>query len=157
MSVAGSFSWIPVVPPDGTAAGIVRAGVDRVELAEFQHSIDVAGDRFLARTFTPAEIAFCGGRVPRLATRFAAKEAVAKVLGTGIRALGWREVEVLTSPHGEPHVMLHDRARDRADRLGLTSIGLSLTHTSVAAEAFVVALSTDPGAEQSIREGTTHG
>jgi holo-[acyl-carrier protein] synthase len=157
MSVAGSFSWIPVIPPHGTAACTVRAGIDRVELAEFRRSIDVAGDRFLARTFTPDEITFCGGRVHRLAARFAAKEAVAKVLGTGIRGLGWREVEVLTSPHGEPHVLLHDRARDRAERLGMTSIGLSLTHTTVAAEAFVVALCTDPGAEQSIREEITHG
>jgi holo-[acyl-carrier protein] synthase len=157
MSVMGVFSWSPVVPPEGAAAGTVRAGVDRVELDEFRRSIDVAGDRFLERTFTPQEIAFCDGRPDRLATRFAAKEAIAKVLGTGFRGLGWREVEVLTSPHGEPRVVLHDRARDRAERLGMTSIGLSLTHTTVAAEAFVVALCTSPGAEQSIRKGTTHG
>jgi holo-[acyl-carrier protein] synthase len=157
MSTAGTFSWSPVVPPDGMAAGTVRAGVDRVELAEFQHSVDTAGARFLERTFTPEEIAYCAGRVNRLATRFAAKEAAAKVLGTGFRGLGWREIEVLTSPHGEPHLVLHDRARARADRLGMTSIGLSLTHTTVAAEAFVVALCTDPHAEQSIREETDHG
>ena len=157
MSVMGAFSWSPVVPPEGAAAGTVRAGVDRVELDEFRRSIDVAGDRFLERTFTPQEIAFCDGRPDRLATRFAAKEAIAKVLGTGFRGLGWREVEVLTSPHGEPRVVLHDRARDRAERLGMTSIGLSLTHTTVAAEAFVVVLCTSPGAEQSIRKGTTHG
>ncbi len=100
---------------------------------------------------------FCAGRVNRLATRFAAKEAVAKVLGTGFRGLGWQEVEVLTSPHGEPHVVLHDRARKRADHLGMRSIGVSLTHTTVAAEAFVVALCTGPAAEQSIREETDHG
>jgi len=157
MIPAGTFSWIPVVPPDGMAAGTVRAGVDRVELAEFQRSIDAAGDGFLERIFAPEEIAFSAGRIDRLATRFAAKEAMAKVLGTGFRGLGWREIEVLTSPHGEPHLVLHDRARARADRLGITSIGLSLTHTAVAAEAFVVALCTDPDAEQSIREETDHG
>jgi holo-[acyl-carrier protein] synthase len=155
--LAGTFSWSSVVPPDGMAAGTVRAGVDRVELAEFQRTIDAAGDGFLERIFTPKEIAFCAGRPHRLATRFAAKEAVAKVLGTGFRGLGWREIEVLTSAHGEPHLVLHDRARDRADRLGMTSIGVSLTHTTVAAEAFVVALCTGPDPEQSIREETSHG
>jgi holo-[acyl-carrier protein] synthase len=154
---AGTFSWSPVAPPDGMAAGTVRAGVDRVELAEFQRTIDAAGDGFLERIFTPEEIAFCAGRPHRLATRFAAKEAVAKVLGTGFRGLGWREIEVLTSAHGEPNLVLHDRARDRADRLGMTSIGVSLTHTTVAAEAFVVALCTGPDPEQSIREETSHG
>ncbi len=124
---------------------------------EFQRTVNVAGDGFLERTFTPEEIAFCAGRVNRLATRFAAKEAVAKVLGTGFRGLGWQEVEVLTSPHGEPHVVLHDRARNRADHLGMRSIGVSLTHTAVAAEAFVVALCTGPYAEQSIQEETDHG
>jgi holo-[acyl-carrier protein] synthase len=157
MSRLGTFSWCDVVPPDGTAAGIVRAGIDRVELDEFQRTVDEAGDRFLQRTFTPGEIAFCAGRVNRLATRFAAKEAVAKLLGTGIRGLGWQEVEVLTSPNGEPHVVLHDRARDRADHLGLMSIGVSLTHTALAAEAFAVALCTGANAEQSIREESNHG
>jgi len=157
MSASRAFSWTQVVPPDGTAAGIVRAGVDRVELDEFQRTVNVAGEGFLERTFTPEEIAFCAGRVNRLATRFAAKEAVAKVLGTGFRGLGWQEVEVLTSPHGEPHVVLHDRARNRADHLGMRSIGVSLTHTTVAAEAFVVALCTGPYAEQSIQEETDHG
>jgi holo-[acyl-carrier protein] synthase len=157
MSRLSGFSWCDVVPPEGTIAGVVRAGIDRVELGEFQRTIDKAGDRFLQRTFTPGEIAFCAGRVNRFATRFAAKEAVAKILGTGIRALGWHEVEVVTSPNGEPHVLLHDRARDRADRLGLTSLGMSLTHTTLAAEAYVVALCTSAGAEQSIREESSHG
>jgi holo-[acyl-carrier protein] synthase len=157
MIPAEAFSWSSVVPPDGTAAGTVRAGVDRVELAEFQRTVDAAGDRFLDRIFTPDEIADCAGRVHRLATRFAAKEAVAKVLGTGMRGVGWREIEVLTSSHGEPHLVLHDRAWDRADRLGMRSIGVSLTHTTVAAEAFVVALCTGPDAEQSIREESDHG
>jgi len=66
MSASRGFSWTQVVPPDGTAAGIVRAGVDRVELDEFQRTVNVAGDGFLERTFTPEELAFCAGRVNRL-------------------------------------------------------------------------------------------
>jgi holo-[acyl-carrier protein] synthase len=157
MTIVGVFTWCDVLPPDGTAAGIVRAGIDRVELDEFERTVGVAGDRFLQRMFTSEEIAFCTGRVNRLATRFAAKEAVAKVLGTGIRALGWHEVEVVTSPNGEPHVLLHDRARARADYLGVMSLGMSLTHTAIAAEAYVVALCTSAAAEQSNREESDHG
>jgi holo-[acyl-carrier protein] synthase len=156
VSVTGTFSWTEVSPPDGAAAGVVRAGIDRVELDEFRRAVDVAGDGFVERIFTPAEIAFCAGRVDRLATRFAAKEAVSKMLGTGIRGLSWREVEVVTAPHGEPRLVLHDRARDRADRLGVISIGVSMTHTVVAAEAFVVALCTGADGEQWIREETSH-
>jgi holo-[acyl-carrier protein] synthase len=157
MSRVGAFSWSDVVPPDGLVAGVVRAGVDRVELDEFRRTVDVTGDGFLERIFTPQEIAFCAGRVNRLATRFAAKEAVAKVLGTGFRRISWHEVEVLTSPQGEPHLVLHDRARDRANRLGMTSISVSLTHTTVAAEAIVVALSTGADAERLLREEISHG
>lgn len=157
MSTVGVFTWCDVVSPDGTTAGIVRAGIDRVELDEFQRAVDMAGDRFLQRTFTPEEIAFCACRASRLATRFAAKEAVAKVLGTGIRGLGWHEVEVVTSPNGEPHVVLHDRARDRADHLGVMSLRMSLTHTGLAAEAYVVALCTSAAAEQSTQEESNHG
>jgi holo-[acyl-carrier protein] synthase len=157
VSPAGEFSWCQVLLPDGLAAGVVRAGVDRVELDEFQRTIDVAGHGFLARTFTPQEIAFCDGRLNRLAVRFAAKEAVAKVLGTGFRRLGWREIEVVTAPHGEPHFILHDRAREYADRLGMTSISVSLTHTKVVAEAFVVALCTAADAEQWVRERVGNG
>lgn len=156
MSTTEVFSWTEVAPPHGAAAGVVRAGVDRVELTEFQRTLDIAGDGFLERVFTPAEIAYCANRVDRLATRFAAKEAVAKVLGTGFRAVGCREIEVRTSPHGEPHVILHDRARLRAEHLGIVSIGVSLTHTAIAAEAFAVALCTVTDAEQWIREETSH-
>ncbi len=157
MSTSGTFSWSPVMPPDGIAAGVVCAGVDRVELEEFHRTVNVAGAGFLERTFTPEEIAFCAGRLNRLATRFAAKEAIAKMLGTGFRGLSWQEVEVLTSTHGKPHIVLHDRARDRADHLGIMSIGVSLTHTTAVAEAFVVALCTGPDAEEPIREETDHG
>jgi holo-[acyl-carrier protein] synthase len=155
VTITGTFSWIEVGPPAGAAAGVVRAGVDRVELDEFRRTVEVAGNAFVERICTPAEIAHCAGRVDRLATRFAAKEAVSKMLGTGKRGLSWDEIEVMTSAHGEPHLVLHDRARDRADTLGVTSIGISMTHTTVAAEAFVVALCTVPEAEQRSEEEET--
>lgn len=154
MTITGNFSWIEVRPPDG-AAGIVRAGVDRVEIDEFQHTVEVAGDAFVERILTQGEIAHCAGRVDRLATRFAVKEAVSKMLGTGMRGLSWGEIEVVTSAEGEPHLVLHDRARARADTLGVTSIGVSMAHTAVAAEAFVVALCTVPESEQRIEEKET--
>ena len=114
MTISGTSSWSDVAAPGGAAAGVIRAGVDRVELDEIRNTLQVVGKGFLERVYTPAEISFCAGRVERLATRFAAKEAVAKMLGTGFRGLGWREIEVLSSPHGEPHFLLHHRARDRA-------------------------------------------
>jgi holo-[acyl-carrier protein] synthase len=157
MTASGTFFWSDVAPPDGVAAGVVRAGVDRVELDEFRRTLDVTGKGFIERIYTPREVAFCVGRANRLATRFAAKEAVAKMLGTGIRGLTWREIEVLTSPHGEPHLILHDRVRARAHRLGIISLGLSLTHTTAVAQAFVVALCTGQGAEQWIREEASYG
>jgi holo-[acyl-carrier protein] synthase len=157
VTALGAFTWTDVATADRAIAGTVRAGVDRVELQDFQRTIDVAGQAFLDRVFTPREMAFCTGRVDRLATRFAAKEAVAKVFSTGIRGLGWLEVEVDSAPVGEPRLRLHARARDRANALGITSLALSLTHTTMAAEAFVVALCTNPDAEQSLPEETNHG
>lgn len=157
MSTLGTFSWTDVANAKGAVAGTVLAGVDRVELDEFRRTIDVAGQEFLDRVFTEQEIAFCAGRTERLAARFAAKEAVAKVFGTGFRDLGCLEIEVESAANGEPHVRLHDRAQRRADELGMTSLALSLTHTAITAEAFVVALCANPDVEQSLPEETNHG
>jgi len=140
VSALSSFSWTDLAGADGGVAGTVRAGVDRVDLDEFRRTIETAGQAFVERVFTPREIAFCNGRVARLATRFAAKEAVAKVFGTGIRGFGWLDVEVVSSPAGEPDLRLHGRARDRARDLHISSLALSLSHTTTTAEAFVVAL-----------------
>lgn len=122
------------------AAKKILAGVDRVELDEFKRIVDAAGEQFLASVYTPGELNYCNNRIEKLATRFAAKEAATKALGTGIRGVGLQEIEVVTSRAGQPQLRLHDRARSRADDLGIMSIAVSLSHTSVAAEAFVVAL-----------------
>jgi holo-[acyl-carrier protein] synthase len=117
----------------------LSAGVDLVELARIEHTLARFGERFLARVYTPAERAYCRGRVSELAARFAAKEAIAKALGTGLRGVGWREMEVLPDPRGKPLVHLHGRARQRAADLGLTEFAISLSHERGLAIAFVVA------------------
>jgi holo-[acyl-carrier protein] synthase len=123
------------------AAGIeVLAGVDRVELQEFARIAESGGEQFLATVYTPDELAHCRGRIEKLATRFAAKEAATKALGTGIRGISLREIEVVTSRTGNPQLRLHDRAQVRGAELGISSLSVSLTHTSVVAEAFVVGI-----------------
>jgi len=98
------------------------------------------GERFLQRLYTPAEQAYCRGRVPELAVRFAAKEAVSKALGTGLRGIAWREMEILGDETGQnPWFNLHGRARARAEELGLTEFAVSLSHSRDYAVAFVMA------------------
>jgi len=96
--------------------------------------------RFLARVFTPEEVAFCRGRVPELAARFAAKEAVMKALGTGARSVGWREIEVLPDRRGKPLVYLYGGAAERAAAIGLEAIDISLSHLEAFAVAVVVCI-----------------
>lgn len=127
----GEFTRVP--PP-------IRSGVDRVELSKFTHIVNTAGENFIKSVFTSAERDYCEARIGRLATRFAAKEAMTKALGTGIRGLSLREIEVISAPNGQPEMRLHDRAYERALSLGIIAISVSLTHTSSMAEAFVVTL-----------------
>lgn len=133
----------------------IRAGVDRVDLAEFRRIVALGGDGFLASVYTVEERAHCEGRLEKLAARFAAKEAATKALGTGIRTISLTEVEVITAPNGQPRLQLHGRAHDRAASLGICSISVSLTHTSTAAEAFVVALAVDATTTDSLRKEST--
>ncbi len=119
-------------------------GVDLVEISRVERMLARYGDRFLERVFTSAEVLYARRRAPELAARFAAKEAVAKALGVGMRMLapegiGWREVEVLGDHRGRPEVYLHGRAAERARELGLTEWAISLSHTREYAVAFVVA------------------
>jgi holo-[acyl-carrier protein] synthase len=137
-----AFEQTLVFGSDQLGAGSLRAGVDRVELDEFKRTVAVAGQRFLERVFTPQELAYCAGRIERLADRFAAKEAVVKVLGTGFRGISPTEVEVRTRRDGQPEVALHGRAQLRAQAIGLTSVAISLTNTTKCAEAFAVGLCT---------------
>jgi len=120
-------------------------GVDILAVKRVQEALDRHGVRFLQRVYTPAEIAYCAGRAPELAARFAAKEAVSKALGVGIRTLardgiGWHEAEVINGDSGKPDVHLHGRAAQLARELDLRQLSLSITHERDYAVAFVVAM-----------------
>jgi len=118
----------------------LRCGVDLVDLDEFTRAVELGRERFLNRIYTCAEQEFCRGRISRLASRFAAKEATAKLLGTGIRSVGWRDIEVVSLAHGEPTLLLHGRAASRANTLGLHAVSLSLCHTRTTAVAIAIGI-----------------
>ncbi len=117
-------------------------GIDIIEIARIRRAVERYPDRFLTRIYTSREIAYCRGRVPELAARFAAKEAVMKALGTGIRGISWRDIEVLPNPRGKPLIGLHGTAARRADEIGLHQIDVSLSHSRAYAIASVVAETT---------------
>lgn len=113
-------------------------GVDIIEIDRVADVIARHGDRFLERIFTADEITHCRGRVAELAARFAAKEAVMKALGTGIRGVGWRDIEVLPNRRGKPLVFLYGRGAARAEAIELRGLEISLTHSKEFAIASVV-------------------
>ena len=121
---------------------IAGIGIDLVEVPRMQKILRRWGDRFTARVYTPEEIAYCRGKaLPAIhfAARFAAKEAGMKAIGTGWRrGVRWRDFEVANLPTGKPTLRLHGKAADFAERLGVRSIALSLTHTSGMALAHVI-------------------
>lgn len=113
-------------------------GIDIIEIERVADVIARHGDRFLERVYTPDEIAHCRGRVQELAARFAAKEAVMKALGTGVRGVGWRDIEILPNRRGKPLVFLYGRGAERAERIELRGLEVSLTHSKEYAIASVV-------------------
>jgi len=122
---------------------MLRTGVDLIEIERIQTAIDRHGSRFLARVYTARELVYCQGRVESLAGRFAAKEAVAKALGTGIwrHGVGWTDIEVLRDlQSGAPQLQLHNAAATCASTLGLHEWSVSLSHDRARAIAFVVAI-----------------
>ena len=119
-------------------------GIDMVAIPRVQAVLDRHPSRFLRRVYTPEEVAFCRGRVPELAARFAAKEAVMKALGTGARGVAWREIEVLPNRRGKPLVYLYGRALKRAERIGLRDLDVSLSHEREFAIASVVGVREEP-------------
>jgi holo-[acyl-carrier protein] synthase len=121
---------------------VVGVGTDLMEIERIDQSIRRFGERFLARVFTPAEIAFCQRKkapAESFAARFAAKEAAAKALGTGIaHGVSWLEIEVVRAPGSAPTLVLTGRAAQHARTLGVRRASLSLTHSRSTALAVVL-------------------
>jgi holo-[acyl-carrier protein] synthase len=121
---------------------MLAIGVDLIEVERIEASITRYGERFLARIFTPTELAYCKGQPHQLAARFAAKEAISKALGVGIHhteGVNWHEIEVISDEHGKPMAHLTGRAAQRAQAIGIHELALSLSHTREHAIAMVVA------------------
>ena len=121
---------------------IVGTGIDLVEIGRIQHSMDRYGSRFLNRVYTAEEQAYClrkRNAAESFAARFAAKEAGAKALGTGISfGVNWLEIEVVRAPGGRPTLRFHGRAAQIAAAIGVARSALSITHTANLAMASVV-------------------
>jgi holo-[acyl-carrier protein] synthase len=128
-------------------------GTDIIEIERVADVIARHGDRFLNRVYTPDEIAHCRGRIPELAVRFAAKEAVMKALGTGIRGVGWKDIEILPNRRGKPLIFLYRRGEARAERIELRGLEVSLTHSKDFAIAVVVGERALTEAEDTPRRG----
>lgn len=119
-------------------------GVDIVEVSRIDQAIARWGEAFVSRIFTAAENEHARHprvRSMRLAARFAAKEAVMKALGLGWRAMAWREIEIVNDPLGKPMVTLHGSARQAAERQGISTVHVSLSHTHDLAFASAVVTS----------------
>lgn len=118
---------------------ILKTGIDLIEIQRVEDAIERYGDRFLERIFTPRELKECGKVISSLAVRFAAKEAVAKALGTGIGQVSWTEIEVQRKGSGEPQLKLYGEAAKLALALNLNTWAISLSHTRSIAIAQVIA------------------
>jgi len=121
---------------------ILGTGVDLAEVGRIREAIERYGERFMRRIFTEGEIAYVerkANRFERYAGRFAAKEAGMKAIGTGWkRGVRWQDFEVSNLPSGRPTLRLHGEAARIADKLGVKTISLSITHTADLGMAHVI-------------------
>jgi holo-[acyl-carrier protein] synthase len=124
--------------------GIVAHGIDLVDCPRIEQMIQRHGERFLKRVFTDAERAYARANrneMEKLAGRFAAKEAILKLMGTGWRGkIAWTDIEVINNAVGQPEVTLSGEVKAIAEALGITHISISITHTANFAIASAVAL-----------------
>jgi holo-[acyl-carrier protein] synthase len=131
---------LPSVPEGTTELGIDIIKVDRIRAA-----IDRFGDRFWRRVLTEGEHRYVRNRPENFAGRWAAKEAVSKVLGLGVRGVGWRDIEIVRLPTGAPSVQLSGRAATRAEQLGMGRIAVSISHEGDYAVAIAFGIRTAGG------------
>lgn len=123
---------------------LISLGLDFVEVSRVRGMLEKSGDQFKGRIFAEGEVAYCdscANPAMHYAARFAAKEAVAKALGTGLaEGVFWREIEVRRDAKGAPTILLHGGAAVKAQELGIRDWRLSLTHTAELAGASVAAV-----------------
>jgi len=132
-------------PVSQVSDGTPEVGLDIIRVERIRDALGRFGDRFIGRVLTPREAAYVRGRPETFAGRWAAKEAVSKVLGLGIRGIGWRDIEIERLPTGQPAVRLHGRAVARADQLGMARIAVSITHEREYALAIAFGIRTSGG------------
>ena len=131
---------MPTVPEGTTELGIDIIKIERIAAALKKH-----GDRFPKRVLTEAEQRYVRNRPQNFAGRWAAKEAVSKVLGLGVRGVGWTEIEIVRLPTGQPTVRLNGRAQRRAEQLGMGRIAVSISHEGDYAVAIALGIRTAGG------------
>lgn len=120
---------------------MLRCGIDMIEHERVSQGIERLGERFLNRFFTEGERQDCADKPDRLAARLAAKEAVAKALGTGIGDVAWREIEIrVNNPRKRPVLYLHGAAAALSEEIGLRFWDISLTHSRAYAAAIAIAI-----------------
>ena len=131
----------PLAPPPGTT----ELGIDIIQVARIRGTLARFGRRFSRRVLTESEDRYVRDRPENFAGRWAAKEAVSKVLGLGVRGVGWTEIEIQRLPTGQPSVRLHGRAERRAKQLGMERIAVSISHEAEYAVAIAFGVRTAGG------------
>ncbi|MHC5073403.1 MAG: holo-ACP synthase [Planctomycetota bacterium] len=127
---------------------IIAHGIDLVDFPRIQKMVDNHGDKFLNRIFTAAEQDYANANkngIEKLAGRFAAKEAVLKLIGTGWRGkIAWTDIEIINNSTGQPEINLTGEVKSIAEQLGVDHVSVSITHTANFAIASAVALTEKP-------------
>jgi holo-[acyl-carrier protein] synthase len=131
--------------PVEVAGSINEVGIDIIKVDRIRTALARFGERFSKRVLTTSEQRYVRARPETFAGRWAAKEAVSKVLGLGVRGIGWRDIEIERLPTGQPAVRLHGRAAARAEQLGMDRIAVSITHESDYAVAIAFGVRTTGG------------
>jgi holo-[acyl-carrier protein] synthase len=133
------------LPPGMVPPGTTELGIDIIKVDRIRAALDRFGPRFSRRVLTESERRYVRDRPETFAGRWAAKEAVSKVLGLGVRGIGWRDVEIERMPTGQPAVRLHGRAAIRAEQLAMGRIAVSITHEADYAVAIAFGVRTAGG------------
>jgi holo-[acyl-carrier protein] synthase len=140
--IPGGGAAVPAIhPPEGTT----EVGIDIIRVERIRQTLERFGARFSGRVLTADEQRYVRDRPATMAGRWAAKEAVSKVLGLGVRGIGWRDIEVERLPTGQPSIRLHGRAAARAEQLGMSRIAVSISHEADYAVAIAFGVRTAGG------------